>query len=122
MKSLLKNDVQEKLSRDREKSRVLEGAVKHNLQRTPCGEGADENGLTVRDEAGANRIRYPSSPGCKLCELGVAYSSGYAGRSEGVKLAVWKYGRKTEIKGIGGEHYKGCGVRFNLIQRRKSHQ
>ncbi len=49
-----------------------------------------------------------------------------------------KYGRKAEIeekdflispvlrtvdlKELAGEHYKGCGVRFNLTQRRESHQ
>ena len=47
-----------------------------------------------------------------------------------------KYGRKTEIcrnqrflvstavdlKELAGEHYKGCGVRFNLIQHRETHQ
>jgi hypothetical protein len=28
----------------------------------------------------------------------------------------------VDLKELAGEHHKGCGVRFNLTQRRESHQ
>jgi hypothetical protein len=40
---------------------------------------------------------YPSSPGCKRCELGVAYSSGICGVVvKTLSSPPGKYGRKTE--------------------------
>ena len=44
-------------------------------------------------------------------------------RNEGVKLAAWEVrSQDYNFKELAGEHHKGCGVRFNLIQRRESHQ
>ena len=79
---------------------ISRGAVKcYNPWRTTDGEGIypgriRRSGTKAR---GAKRIRYPSSPGRKRCELGVAYSSGIC--SIGVKMLSsppGKYSRKAE--------------------------
>ena len=44
-------------------------------------------------------------------------------RSEDDKLAAWEVrSQGWNLKELAGEHYKGCGVRFNWTQRRKSYQ
>ncbi len=53
--------------------------------------------LLQLSEKWAKNPKYPSSPSCKRCELGVAYSSGI--RSVEAKVLSsppGKYGRKTE--------------------------
>ena len=56
--------------------------------------GFDGDWTKVR---GAIRIRYPSSPDCKHCELGVAYSSGICSvEVKTISSPPGKYGRKAE--------------------------
>ena len=44
-------------------------------------------------------------------------------RSEGIKLTTWEvWSQDRNLKKLAGAYYKGCGVRFNWILRRKSHQ
>ncbi len=79
---------------------ILGVAVKcYNPQRTTSCEGVWLEwiwrwGTKAR---GANRIRYPSSPGCKRCELGVAYSSWICSvETKVLSSPPGKYSRKTE--------------------------
>ena len=44
-----------------------------------------------------NDANYPSSPDCKRCELGVAYSSGICSvEAKAISSPPGKYGRKAE--------------------------
>src|SRR5207249_7792142 len=75
------------------------GVKSCNPGRTTSGEGVAlerirRSGTKPR---GANGIRYPGSPGCERCRLGVGGPTGAPG--DGVKmlsLLLGEYGRKTE--------------------------
>ena len=79
---------------------ILGGTVKcNNPWRTANGEGIYlerfwRSGTKAR---GAKRIRYPSSPSCKRCELGGAYSSRMCNaQTKVLSSPPGKYSRKAE--------------------------
>src|SRR2546422_669328 len=81
-----------------QQSRKLRNVGNHD-GRTPSGEGVAlerirRSGTKPR---GANGIRYPGSPGCKRCRLGVGGPTGAPGAGAKVlSLLLGEYGRKTE--------------------------
>jgi hypothetical protein len=67
-----------------------------------------------------NSTNYPSSPGCKLCELGVTYPLGYV-VSKRSRLArrLGSMVARLKLKGIGGGAPQGVrrAVQSNSTQR-----